>query len=763
VDVGWLGSLDLGQNEAGERDPRRHSAASDCRRSQRPRARDIGDFEVRRASRADECFTCLETRLLRVPSSSRPPLKATFATRLLSNLGASRGAGNSAKVSLDRWTVRWPKSRPPLAASAEWVHGAWRVARCREVDHANPKVIREYGQPLSGRCARGDGWGATTRLLATGRPPGEANHSLQFPLQWRRQQPLRTVTQITAERANCANNDTGGFRRAIGADVTQNSDGQSEVRSGLISGADSFLERARNFIVSTAVVVGFLLIAFSLIVNGWSGRYSIEPISAPDDFLRNVESSVGIAALLRDDLNKLVTTSGTNVAIKPVGDQKAPEVTVMGTTLSLDYFVGALRRLMGTQYPRITGEISYVDKNSTPTNPPMLCPDLAKSKAEVKLVLRVGDDGGVPFFEGEGSFLDVSLCGALYTLRIVDPYSAASYLGQRDQTQMQAFKLLEEAAAESASSDMAEIDLIRGNIQLGKGNTSEAERLFDQASADYNDRHRVRVGWFGWYPAFDGLATMRLEEGGWYPAFDGLATTYLLEGRYEQASASVEKALELQHDYKSALFHKAQISDFLFRGEVYEDRSKKCTMLKHVYKAKNAYHDVVTAYPDMAVAYFNEGLMLLLLDTYRRFHPIVGCERGDADYSPEAEAIIKDLAKFDGESEWNFRQAILLDPDDPNAWLQLGILLAQRQEPRMWGKPLTTDFRRKTLSEAIEYLNTAKKLRPDDVGIRSRLVQAESEREAIEAIAYFNTAKNPDDIGIQSRLIEAKSEQGALQ
>lgn len=188
-------------------------------------------------------------------------------------------------------------------------------------------------------------------------------------------------------------------------------------------------------------------------------------------------------------------------------------------------------------------------------------------------------------------------------------------------------------------------------------------------------------------------------------------------------------------------------------------------MLKHVFEAKNAYHEVVTAYPDMAVAYLNSGLMLLLLDTYRRFHPMVGCERDDADYSPEAEAVLKDLPKFDSESEWNFRQAILLDPDDPNPWLQLGILFAQRQEPQMWREPqpLSDDFRRKTLAEAIEYFNAAKKLRPDDVGIESRLVQAELEKKAIEAVPYFNIAKKPDDLGVQGCLNQSAPEKEALQ
>jgi tetratricopeptide (TPR) repeat protein len=272
-------------------------------------------------------------------------------------------------------------------------------------------------------------------------------------------------------------------------------------------------------------------------------------------------------------------------------------------------------------------------------------------------------------------------------------------------------EILASAAAEPAS-DMAQNYLIRGNIMLGSQRKREAEALFAEANSAYNARH--------------------IGAAGWYPAFDGLATTYLEEERYSDALASVERALELQHDYKSALFHKAQIFDFQFRAEVYNEQSNKCTMFKHVDLAKTYYHDVVTKYPDMAVAYYNEGLMLLLLDTYWRFHPTAGCGPGDADYSPGAEAVAKHLADLDRESEANFREATMLDPKDPNAWLQLGILVMQRQEPRMSPQPLTTDFRRETLSDAIKCFTAAKALRPDDKGIGDRLNQAEAEKQALQ-------------------------------
>jgi tetratricopeptide (TPR) repeat protein len=518
--------------------------------------------------------------------------------------------------------------------------------------------------------------------------------------------------------------------------MTDSSGDRPGSRRGLISRTESFLERVRNLVVSIAVILGFVVILASLIINGWSGRYSIEPITAPDDFQKEVENSAGIAALLRDDLNKLVQISGTNVAIKPVGDQKAPEVTVMGTTISIDYVIGAFRRLIGKEYPKITGEISHSAKHSTLADAPMLCPKLAKSSEPVKLILRVGDGGGVPFFEGEGSFPEVAMCGALYTLRIVDPYSAASYLGQTLPTRMQAFKLLDEVAADSPSADMAELNLIRGNIELGAGKQSDAERLFKQASSDYNDRHRGRINLWGWYPAFDGLTTNTFDEDGWYPALDGLATTYLLSGRYEQALDSVEKSLRLRQDYQSAMFHRAQIFDFQVRALTNGKEKDNCKILGYAATAREYYHNVLRRYPDMAVAYLNEGIMFLALDTYWRFHPSVQCNHGDDGYSSEAGAVAERLADLDEEAESDLKEATMLDPNDSNGWMQLGILLMQRQNPGIPRRPkdFTAEFRSKTLADALEALKTANKLNPDDPYISGLLDQAKDvEKQLSEA------------------------------
>ena len=108
----------------------------------------------------------------------------------------------------------------------------------------------------------------------------------------------------------------------------------------------------------------------------------------------------------------------------------------------------------------------------------------------------------------------------------------------------------------------------------------------------------------------------------------------------------------------------------------------------------------------------------------------------------------------------------MLDPEDSNAWLQLGILLMQRQEPG-WQKPelLSTDSRRETLNEAIASLNTAEKLKPEDPFIRGRLNEAKAEKEANEAVKYFNASEKPeiDHQGVSSWLKQARLDQEALQ
>jgi len=215
------------------------------------------------------------------------------------------------------------------------------------------------------------------------------------------------------------------------------------------------------------------------------------------------------------------------------------------------------------------------------------------------------------------------------------------------------------------------------------------------------------------------------------------------------------------------MFLKAQIFDFQFREEMNNDKSSQCKIFNHVDMANNYYNDVINKYPDMAGAYFNRGVMFLLLDTYWHFHPTADCKQRDPEYSLGAELIAKHLSNFDLEAEANFREATMLDPKNPYAWLHLGVLLMQRQEWGMWEKPepLAGNFRRETLEEAIKCLTMAHSLEPGDSFIKTRLDQANVKKQTNEAVEYFaNFEKLSEDRGnIWNRRKNAQPEQEALQ
>jgi tetratricopeptide (TPR) repeat protein len=159
--------------------------------------------------------------------------------------------------------------------------------------------------------------------------------------------------------------------------------------------------------------------------------------------------------------------------------------------------------------------------------------------------------------------------------------------------------------------------------------------------------------------------------------------------------------------------------------------------------------------------------MFLLLGTYSHFHSTADCKQSDPEHTPGAEVIAMHLLDVDREAELSLREATMLDPKDPNAWLQLGILLMQRQEWGMWERPepLTGDFRRETLDQAIKCLTMANSLKPDDPFIRNRLDQANAKKQANEAVEYFANFEKMNGArgNVWSRLKNAEPEQEALQ
>jgi len=219
----------------------------------------------------------------------------------------------------------------------------------------------------------------------------------------------------------------------------------------------------------------------------------------PEDFGKEIRGEE-VAGLLRDEIAKFVKEGRTarevvstgadtdNYTLKPIiPSTTEPEVSVAGATFSPRYFADVLRSLFGRGYTRFSGELTDIAPDSATLPAPKLCPELSKSKRKVRLVLRVSDGTDAPFFEGEGSYEAVAACGALAAL-IIDPYSAAAYLGDRTDNpdpapKRQALALLASALSRSKReeapislenefglhNDVPRGELIRANILLNHG------------------------------------------------------------------------------------------------------------------------------------------------------------------------------------------------------------------------------------------------------------------------------------------------------
>jgi hypothetical protein len=213
------------------------------------------------------------------------------------------------------------------------------------------------------------------------------------------------------------------------------------------------LDRLRKIALNILAIVATGIVMYAIWNDVWSGSYLIEQISVPEDFGKKVQDKVGVAALLRDDVGEFVKAARTDVAITPISqDRQEPDVTIAGTTLSFRYFADMLRDIVGHQYTRIAGELTTEEPATTSLGGSMSGSDDRKAEPRVRLVLREADGANGPFFEGEGTYHEVVKRGALEALKIIDPYSAASYLGRPGRSiedQQEALALISSAISKS--------------------------------------------------------------------------------------------------------------------------------------------------------------------------------------------------------------------------------------------------------------------------------------------------------------------------
>jgi hypothetical protein len=254
------------------------------------------------------------------------------------------------------------------------------------------------------------------------------------------------------------------------------------------------LDRLRKIALNILAIVATGIVAYAIWNDVWSGSYLIEPIATPEDFGKKVQDKVGVGALLRDDVGEFVKAAQNQVAIAPIPqDRQEPDITIAGSTLSFRYFADMLRDIVGHQYTRIAGELTTTEEPATTSlGGSMSGSDDRKAEPRVTLTLREADGANGPFFLAEGTYHEVVKRGALEALKIIDPYSPASYLGRGSiEDRREALALI--SSALSKSSDVPRGELARGNLLLAIAQFADAEKHFQNANSEFAKRHSGRV------------------------------------------------------------------------------------------------------------------------------------------------------------------------------------------------------------------------------------------------------------------------------
>ena len=323
---------------------------------------------------------------------------------------------------------------------------------------------------------------------------------------------------------------------------------------------EQILERVRKVAVNLVIVFVMAIVAYSIYADAWSGSYLIEPISGSGDL---ADKSEDVAARLRDEVGKLALAAN-NVAIKPISpDEQQPEVKISGTDISLRYFVNVLRSLIGAGYKKVEGQVTVTQIGEAPDCAPIpnAHDDHAAHEQKIRLTLSLESSSNGDFLDCKGSFTRAIQRGALETLKVIDPLTAANYIGQSNALvdKLRAKSIAEATLASERANEwpiwlqrlsgrpskVPEGLLAIANVKLSMKDLSyedfkESEALFKAANEAYKLRNR---------------------DAEWFTAYDGIATKRLLERDYDGALSAVNRALGLKRQYNSSLYHLAQIYD----------------------------------------------------------------------------------------------------------------------------------------------------------------------------------------------------------
>jgi hypothetical protein len=157
-----------------------------------------------------------------------------------------------------------------------------------------------------------------------------------------------------------------------------------------------------------------------------------------------------------------------------------------------------------------------------------------------------------------------------------------------------------------------------------------------------------------------------------------------------------------------------------------------CEALNDIGKARNSYANLLNLYPDFALGYSSEGIMLLQQLAYLKHNRSSGCRTAPA--TPEQLQVT--LGALEKEIEQLFQDAVIRDPKLLDAGFQWGTLLFQEQVPDwLQTHVLQADEHRDILDRAAEKYRKALKVKCDDYYIWFLLGIALVERDRLASEA----------------------------
>ncbi|HLY55367.1 MAG TPA: hypothetical protein VKS60_07420 [Stellaceae bacterium] len=483
-----------------------------------------------------------------------------------------------------------------------------------------------------------------------------------------------------------------------------------------------------------AGVVLVTLFIVTVLEDAFGYTYQIEMISVPEEFAKSIGDKEAITYLLQAEISKLAAKASASQSIRAsANDASEPAIMVVGTDLPIHYAANLLRSTFGTTYARISGSLVVSPEAALRQDPSEQVSssgaagaDRASKASIVRLVLR-DDATGAPIFDESGELQALLPRAAQAALQVIDPFTAASYLDRGPVSQKkEALSLASVALATTRTEEAVSWRrwfgswlftdrvphgyMTNGLILLSLGERDAAIDAFRSAASAYRERHPF--------------------ESGWYVASDAIGYAYMTSsatGANTDPGSYFEQSLELEPDYDSALFHRAELVSKDALAHL-SDGSKPvlCADIQAVFAADRGFDGVIKRYPHFAIAYHKQAI--LLFTAARRLRDWDG--KDCPNLQSEAEVRSK-AASWEEKTETLFHEAIQTDPDYGDAWLQLGILRVERQMPGL--RPpseaaLTMNDRRVILDDAISDFRRATQIIPNDQYIWRRLGEALRDR-----------------------------------